>query len=192
MAVQTWIYGKPDVQYEGCVLDTYEQNGYNDSDFYAICWNKERQAVVEVKYDTTRCGDGGVAEIDATEETLREVYRHYKRLGRSLFDAKTNIGQAKQYGKGDMVVVVRGHKIKKGTKGLVFWSGTRYNKYSRQDENRVGVEVAGERMFLPAEYVERMNWESHLITGKLRKRMIRSFAINSMPAHYRSMFAQQN
>lgn len=192
MAVQTWIYGKPDIQYEGCVLDTYEHNGYDDSDFYAICWDKERQAVVEVEYDTTRCGGCGFAEIDATEETLREVYRYYKRLGRSLFDTRTNIEQAKQYSKGDMVVVVRGRKIKKGIEGLVFWSGTRYNQYSRRYEDRVGIEVNGERMFLPAEYVERMNWESHLITGKHRKRRIRNFAINSMPAHYRSVFTKQN
>lgn len=188
MAVRTWIYGKPDVQYEGCVLDTYERNGYDDSDFYAVCWDEEKQAVVEVEYDTTRCGAGGIAEIDATEETLRDAYRYYKRLGRSLFDNRTNIEQAKRYSKGDMVVVTRGRKIQKGTEGMVFWVGTRYNQYSRRDEGRVGIEVSGKRMFLPAEYVERMDWEAYLITGKNRKQRIRNFAINSMPAHYRNRF----
>lgn len=93
MAVQTWIYGKPDVQYEGCVLSTYEHNGYEDSDFYAICWDDKKQAVVEVEYDTTRCGAGGKAEIDATDEVLRKAYRYYWKLGRSLFDGRTNIEQ---------------------------------------------------------------------------------------------------
>lgn len=189
MAVQTWIYGKPDVQYEGCVIDTYEHNGYDDSDFYAVCWDKEKQALVTVEYDTTRCGGGGIAHIDATEETLHEVYRYYKRLGRSLFDTRTNIEQAKQFGKGDMVVVMRGRKVPKGTERLVFWTGTRYNQYSRRNEDRVGIEVDGERMFLPAEYVERKNWEEHLLTGKARKQKIRNFAVASMPWHFRSLFS---
>ena len=40
MAIFTNVYGDghtPD--YEGCVLDWYEHNGYDDSDWYAICWN---------------------------------------------------------------------------------------------------------------------------------------------------------
>ena len=43
MAIYTNVYGDghtPD--YEGCVLDWYEHNGYDDSDWYAICWNEEK------------------------------------------------------------------------------------------------------------------------------------------------------
>lgn len=188
MAVQTWIYGKPDVRYEGCVIGTYEHNGYEDSDFYAICWDDKKQAVVDVEYDTTRCGGGGYAEIDATDEVLQKVYRYYRKLGRSLFDNRTNIEQAKAFGKGDTVVVIRGRKIPKGTVGKVFWIGDCYNQFSYRTEKRVGIEVDGQRMFLPAEYVERDNWQAHLITGKNRKRKIRNFAINSMPSYYRERF----
>ena len=188
MAVQTWIYGEPDVQYEGCVIGTYEHNGYHDSDFYAVVWDEEKQAVTEVEYDTTRCGGGGRAEIDATDEVLRKVYQYYKRMGRSRFDGYSNEEQAKQFGKGDMVVVIRGRKIPKGTVGKVFWIGDCYNQYSYRTEKRVGIEVDGERKFLPMEYVERYNWEAHLITGKDRKRKIRNFAINSMPSYYRDRF----
>lgn len=188
MAVQTWIYGKPDVRYEGCVIGTYEHNGYEDSDFYAICWDDKKQAVVDVEYDTTRCGGGGYAEIDATDEVLQKVYRYYKRIGRSLFDGYSNEEQAKQFGKGDIVVVIRGRKIPKGTVGKVFWIGDCYNQFSYRTEKRVGIEVDGQRMFLPAEYVERDNWQAHLITGKNRKRKIRNFAINSMPSYYRERF----
>ncbi len=188
MAVQTWIYGKPDVQYEGCVLSTYEHNGYEDSDFYAVCWDDKKQVVVEVEYDTTRCGAGGEAEIDATDEVLRKAYRYYWKLGRSLFDGRTNIEQAKAFGKGDTVVVIRGRKVPKGTVGQVFWIGDCYNQYSYRTEKRVGIEVDGQRVFLPAEYVERENWQAHLITGKDRKRKIRNFAINSMPSYYWERF----
>ena len=191
MAVQTWIYRKPEVQYEGCVIATYEHNGYDDSDFYAICWDDEKGKLVEVEYDTTRCGGGGIAKIDATVETLRKVYRYYKNMGRDLFDKETNIKQAKAYGRGDTVLVVRGRKVPKGTMGVVFWMGTRYNVYSNRNEERVGIEVNGERTFLPAEYVERAEWERHLITGRDRKRKIRNFAINSMPPYYRSLFMNE-
>lgn len=188
MAVQTWIYGKPDVQYEGCVLNVWEHNGYHDSDFYATVWDEEKQAVVDVEYDTTRCGGGGTAQIDATDEVLQKVYRYYKRLGRSRFDGFSNEEQAKQFGRGDQVTVVRGRKIPQGTVGTVFWMGDCYNQYTYRTEKRVGIEVDGERKFLPADYVERHNWQAHLITGKDRKRKIRNFAINSMPSYYRDRF----
>lgn len=191
MAVIAGIYGKTEPEYAGCVLSTYEHNGYNDSDWYAICWDREQQKVVEVEYDTTRAGGGGWAEIDATPEVLREVYRWYKQIGRGLFDGRTNPEQAKKVQKGDTVRVVRGRKIPKGTEGLVFWVGTRFNPYSRTKEDRVGIEVDGERMFLSTEYVEVVGWEARLATGRDRKKAIRNFAVNSMPRHYRYLFSQR-
>lgn len=188
MAVKTWIYGNPDVSYEGCVLDTYERNGPFDSDWYAICWDEKRQKVVEVNYDTTRCGGGGNATIDATEDTLLKAYRFYKQQGRKLFDCHTNERQAKAIRKGDTVQVIRGRKIPKGSIGDVFWIGTRYNRYSRMTEERVGLEIDGVRQFLPLEYVEPVNWQERLLHGKARKQQIMNYAINSMPRHFRSLF----
>lgn len=190
MAVIAGIYGKTEPEYVGCVLSTYERNGYNDSDWYAICWDRERQKVVEVEYDTTRAGGGGRAEIDATNDVLREVYRWYKRLGREHFDVCTNPTEAKKVRKGDTVRVIRGRKIQKGTEGVVFWIGTRYNQYSHCNEERVGIEADGKRMFLNTEYVEVIGWESRLATGKKRKQAIRNFAVNSMPRHFRYLFSQ--
>lgn len=191
MAVIAGIYGKTKPEYVGCVLSTYERNGHNDSDWYAICWDREKQKVVEVEYDTTRAGGGGRAEIDATDEVLREVYRWYKQMGRELFDAHTNPAEAKKVRKGDTVRVIRGRKIPKGTEGVVFWVGTRYNQYSHSDEERVGIEVDGERMFLSADYVEVIGWEARLATGKKRRQAIRNFAVNSMPRHFRYLFSHR-
>lgn len=191
MAVIAGIYGKTEPEYVGCVLSTYERNGMNDSDWYAICWDKEKQKVVEVEYDTTRAGGGGRAEIDATEEVLREVYRWYKQIGRDLFDLRTNPAEAKKVRKGDTVKVVRGRKVPKGTEGVVFWVGTRYNQYSRTEEERVGIEANGERMFLSLDYVEVVGWENRLATGRKRKQAIRNFAVNSMPRHFRHLFSQK-
>ena len=191
MAVQTWIYGKPDIRYEGCVIDTYERNGYHDSDWYAICWDREKQQLVEVEYDTTRCGGSGYAKIDATEETLHEVYRYLKRNAARYFDTVYNEKLAKTVQKGDSVLVGRGRKVPKGTVGNVFWVGSTYNYYSRRNEDRVGIEKEdGERVFLPLEYVSVIGWENRLIHGKERKRMIRNHALISMPAHYRGHFTR--
>lgn len=188
MAVQTWIYGKPELQYEGCVLSTYEHNGYHDSDFYAICWDEDKQEVVHVEYDTTRCGGGGWAKVDATPDVLRKVYRHTMDIARMNFDSRSNQAQAKAVRKGDMVEVVRGRKVPKGTIGEVFWIGTRYNTYSRTTEDRVGIEVDGERMFLPLAYVAVIGWEDRLLTGKRRKEAIRRAAIDYAAVNYRLYF----
>lgn len=189
MAVKTWIYGKPDIQYEGCVIDTYEHNDPWDSDWYAVCWDRERQEPVRVQYNTTRCGSGGDAEIDATEDVLRELYNYYRRVERKWFDETRNEEQAKEIRKGDMVKVVRGRKIPKGTVGKVFWIGETYNRFSREYENRVGIEVGGDRKFLPAEYVENTEWEQRLLHGKDRKQEIRRLVMNRIPIHYRHVFS---
>ena len=188
MAVLCGIYGKTEPEYVGCVLDTYEHNGYEDSDWYAVCWDEGRQKVVDIEYDTTRAGGGGYAEIDVTEEVVRNVYRYYKGIARKEFDTFWNQRQAKEVRKEDIVRVVRGRKVKKGTAGKVFWLGKSYNCYSGRTEDRVGIEVDGERIFLPLEYVEVVDWDSRLLTGKERKRRIRSAAIKSMPVIYRSIF----
>ena len=188
MAVQTWIYGKPEIRYEGCVLNTWERNGAWDSDFYATCWDAERGEIVEVEYDTTRAGGGGWATVDATEDTLRAVYRYHYDSARAYFDNVLNEKQAKEYAKGDEVRVVKGRKVKVGTVGKCFWRGTCYNRYSRTNEDRVGIEVNGDRFFLAAENVENAGWEARLMTGKERKEKIRNCAVNSMPYRFRGLF----
>lgn len=192
MAVQTWVYGKPDIQYKGCVLDTYERNGYDDSDWYAICWDKEKKEVVTVLYDTTRCGAGGTAKIDVTAEVLCDVYRYYKNMVRNKFDKGTNEAMARKIRKGDVVKVVRGRKVKQGTIGKVFWIGTRYNQYSYRDEDRIGIEImeTGEKVFLALEYAEVIGWESRLLTGRARKKEIQKRAANLMPVIWRSLFLE--
>ena len=141
MAIFTNVYGDghtPD--YEGCVLDWYEHNGYDDSDWYAICWNEEKQTIDKVLFDTTRCACSGRAEIDATPEVLRKVYHYWKTLGKSLFDGRTNRMQAMKIHVGDTVRVIAGRKFKKGSVGKVFWCGTCRNPYSGCTEERIGIE----------------------------------------------------
>lgn len=192
MAVHTNLYGDgktPD--YEGCVLNWYERNGYDDSDWYATCWDEKEQRVVDVMFDTTRCGGGGHAEIDATAEVLRKVYRYWKNIGRALFDNRTNPEQAKKPHVGDTVRIIGGRKIKKGTECKVFWTGSCRNPYSGCTEDRLGVEADGHRQFIKEEQAELVGWQDRLLTGKDRKHQIRNFAVNSMPSHYRPYFSER-
>lgn len=189
MAVITDIYGKGNtVQYAGCVLNTWERNGSWDSDFYATVWDEEAQEVRDIEYDTTRCGGGGSAEIDATDDVLRKVYRYYYNCERAAFDKHRNETSAKNYRKGDEVRVVRGRKVKVGTVGVCFWRGKTYSKYTRTTEDRMGIEVNGERFFLAAENCENKKWRERMLTGAERKREIRSAAIACMPRWARERF----
>ena len=174
--------------YEGCVLDWWEHNGAWDSDWYALVWDEGTQSVETVEYMTTRGGCYGTAKIDATFETIRKVYRYYKKDQKKFFDEHFNKDQAKKIRKGDTVRIIKGRKIKKGLEVPVFWAGTRYNPYSRMTEERIGVEVDGERVFISAENAEPVNWEKRLLTGKARKKAIRSKTVDMMPLHYRKYF----
>lgn len=190
MAVLASIYGKQEPEYVGCTLDTWEHNGYHDSYWYALVWDKESQELKQIEYDTTAAAGGGWAKIDATGEVLREVYRHYKKSVTDFFDSTENPERAKQIKKGDMVLIVKGRKVKKGTQAQVFWVGTRYNPYSRQNEERIGIEVDGERVFIAMENAELIGWQDRLLTGKDRKVAIRKATVNRMPVHYRRYFAR--
>ena len=181
MAVLACIYGQEAPEYVGCVIDKYEHNGYDDSDWYAVCWDDEKGEIVEINYDTTRCGGGGWAKIDATEDVIRKVYRYYYNSCRYAFDNFYNIQQAKEVKVGDDLKVVRGRKIPAGSVGKCFWRGTRYNYYSYRYEERVGIEIKGERFFIPLEYVEVIGFEQRLIRGKKRKRLIQAEAWRKMP-----------
>lgn len=182
MALCRGIYGSEKVEYEGCVLSTYEHNGAWDSDWYATVWDETEETVKDIEYDTTRAGSNGSwAKIDATEDTIKKVYRYYKNTAKKHFDSVYNVAQAKTVTKGDTVTVVRGRKIPKGTVGEVFWVGKRFNMYSGRDEERVGILSGDEKLFLPIEYVQVNDWENKLIRGKKRKEKIRNAALNRMP-----------
>ena len=189
MAVYAGCYGKKEPTYVGCVVDKYEHNGYHDSYWYAVCWNRDRQELVNVEYDTTAAAGGGWAEIDATEDVLRELYRKHKGDARRIFDSYGNEAQAKKVRIGDNVIVVRGRKTPKATTGKVFWKGEKYNPYSRTYEKRIGMENAdGQKVFLLEEYVLPIGWQDRLLHGTARKRYIRNDAVRAMPIHYQHLF----
>ncbi len=125
------IYSDKEVLYKGCVIDTYEHNGYEDSDFYAVCVNPETGEIDKVEYDSTRYPNGGYADIDITEDNFR------KYLVNSVASEVKDIQRqdrvkSKLVEVGKEVEVVKGRKVAKGTKGKVFWlKEVNYDKYDR-------------------------------------------------------------
>ena len=125
------VYYNGTVDYEGCVMRTYEHNGYDDSDFYAVCVNIDNGTIDTVEYDTTRCGGNGSAKVDLTESNYRRYQR--KAYMRQITDGlKRNRTTAAQVEIGKEVVVVKGRKVPIGTKGVVFWrKEVNYDRYNR-------------------------------------------------------------
>lgn len=190
MAVRSNIWNSDDkyeTRYEGKVLNWYERNGHDDSDWYAEVWNDETKQIEEVLFMTTRCWCNGTAECDATDDVLREVYRRQKKYAAARYDQE-NILQAKKIQRGDTVRIVKGRKVPKGTEANCFWAGRTYNMYSRHFEDRIGIEVNGERVFIAAENAEPLEWEKRLVRGRERKERIREMAMKHMPISYRTYF----
>ena len=187
MAVYEYFNGKTITSYEGCVLSHYERNGYEDSDWYAVVWDEEEQEVKNVEYMTTRFPSSGDAKVDATKDVLRKAYRYYKKLATPYVDRQI-LQDAARIRKGDVVRIVKGRKVKIGSEVTVFWAGTRYNPYSRVNENRIGVEVNGERIFIASQNAEVVGWENRVLHGKKRKELIRRQTVEMMPYNCRKFF----
>lgn len=100
--------------YKGCVLDTYERNMHDDSDFYALVWDEETQSVKSIEYATTRAWTyPNHAEVDATPEVQAKALEHYVKSGAAGL-VRNSETEAKKPAKGKTCRVVKGRKIAKG------------------------------------------------------------------------------
>lgn len=170
----------------GAVLAERENNGYNDSDFFALVYNETTDSVHWVEFATTRggCGRAFGTYVDATDEALDKAEAVFKR------DAFTRLKQddedaAKLADTGKMVKLTRTYRSKKlkvtldeGTEGVVFWrgedqyaGGAYAAKYGRMKHYRVGVEFEAGKLFLSEDDVEVVGFEDYLSgEGALRER----------------------
>ena len=148
-------YQYEEVSHEGLVLRTGSESVQIMSDVwgtlhFAEVWNPEtgRPERVVLKtvdhqvglyfwYDWTK---KSYATVDATPEVV-EAHETWKQAQeetrtQAAFEANVERGLqvAREVKKGSLVVVVRGRKVPKGTKGRVFWTGS--NHYG----DRVGVQ----------------------------------------------------
>lgn len=123
--------------HKGLVHSTYERNGYDDSDFYARVWNREKQAFDEVMYATTRgwtylnsatpdiTDPEILAEIEAANAKALED-RRARQARRDRLTPRVNnmVRVTKSKTRGKNVAPV-------GSEGRIFWVGTdRYSTYN--------------------------------------------------------------
>jgi hypothetical protein len=131
--------------YVGRVLETYEENGYNDSDFYAIVWDDETNSLIHKQFATTRFYSNGYgATIDATPEIIEKATAERKnRFLKSAIEADEET--AKTVAKGKMVEINRGRK-NRGIIGEVFWVGNpdKFSYYAKEHRS-VGIKLDDER-----------------------------------------------
>lgn len=101
--------------YEGCVLEEYERNMHDDSDFYAIVWDEATQSVKSIEYGTTRAWTyPNHAKVDATPEVRAKADAYYIRTGAAGLRRNAE-EEAKEPAKGKTCKVVKGRKIAKDT-----------------------------------------------------------------------------
>jgi len=125
-----WETKQMETRFEGAVLYEGERNYHDDSDFYAIVWDEEKQQIREIEYATTRCGgtDGNSANVDATPEVKAKANRY---LSERFYPIALKLVEhdARVIHEGDRVRVIKGRKYPKGWLGVARWIG----------ENRWGV-----------------------------------------------------
>lgn len=135
--------------YKGCVIADRERNFRDDSDFYVLVWNEEKGEVTTVEYATTRYGGGGTATVDITPENKAKADAWaYKLLRRTVWDDYMN--ELAKPKKGDIVTVVKGRKVPKGTRGRLFWIGEKrvyggYSRWSQSDATRCGIALTEDK-----------------------------------------------
>lgn len=136
----------------GLVLGTYEKNGYDDSDFFAIVWDDEIGMVKHVCYATTRGWTYlNAANVDASPEVIAKA-RAYE--ARRATEAHNRIEEAVDAApkKGD-TVLINGYKRGKnvalnGQEAEIFWIGK--NTY-RPEQTTLGVTLNGAKFFVDAD-----------------------------------------
>lgn len=147
----------PTVTYTGAVLQTWEINGYDDSDFVAAVWDAEQNTVRTVQYASTRGWTyHNGATVDATAENIERARMWATERWVETLTARAE-HEASMPTKGKVVrsLTTRGKNV--GVSGIVRWIGEDSYRSTRWlTVYRVGIKVEGEEKlrYLPADRVE--------------------------------------
>jgi hypothetical protein len=138
------------LRYLGKVLENREMNGYHDSDFYVNVWDEANGCIKKVSIGSTRGPQGPENHywwtVDATPDVVAKA-QAYLELEAKKARIRSFLSR-KLPAKGEVVTVVAGRKVPKGTTGEVFWVGP--NGYGK-NEYRVGFKsTEGDKFFIAA------------------------------------------
>ena len=143
-----WI----ETTYVGRVITKREANGYHDSDFYAYV-QTDTGEYKEVQYASTRGWTYlNGATVDATDDVI-DGYEQWRKDTAEKLAADIAEEERRIPDKGKQVRIVAGKH--KGGEGEVFWKGIDKYKSNRWATfYRVGVNVGGDKVFVPLDNVE--------------------------------------
>ena len=129
------------ITYKECVLKIWEQNCLWDSDFYADVWDEKLKKVTTIQYGTTRYACDTSAEVDINEDNYVKAMKYLTKLEyfNIIKKDKNTIEQ------GDEVEVVKGRKVKIGTKGTVI--GIYNNSYQQHNRKIRLLLSTGEKVY---------------------------------------------
>jgi len=159
---------KNDISYVGAVLNI-ESRMWMDGmlEEIAVCWDAEQHDIKRINFgyygiDGTNLA-GGVAEIDATPETWRQVINYLKPSAVKAY-VDGVIKFKNEIAVGTHVEVVKGRKVPKGTKLEVFWVGEkptfRSRNYSWMNETETIAgcyDTDGNKVWIKAEYLKNVD-----------------------------------
>lgn len=134
----------PQESYTGCVLATFERNGYDDSDFCALVWTGEK--VISTEYASTRGWTyHNSAQVDTTAAVEQAARTYF--LGLHLSGVLSNAAvDAMVPEVGDLVVTTTTRGKNKGATGILKWIGpdSYAHSYGGITPMRAGFLVEGE------------------------------------------------
>lgn len=110
--------------YVGMVLALGEHNYYDDSDFYAVVWDDNKGAPIEVPTGTTRGWTAGGAAVDATPEVVAKYEAWKAERAKERVAKEVAAREAKRVAdlaapaRGKHCKVVKGRKVPIGTEGV--------------------------------------------------------------------------
>lgn len=144
-----------DRDFTGCVLGVTENNGYHDSDFFAIVWDNEQNCVRTIEDGTTRAyAPSKYHRPDASIEVLEKARAWWASEIGPKKAKEALLARANAIEIGSIVKVVKGRKIPKGMVGEVVWKGKdAYNRYA----TRIGIKVGDKTLFSNMSNVLKLN-----------------------------------
>lgn len=188
--------------YEGAVIgidDHYWMDGMISE--YAIVWDKSEKDFksIEIGYygsDGRNFMENTYAEVDCNVETAREIIRATKQKANVSFE-KSVIEYKNTVHKGDTVEVVRGRKVKKGTKLTVFWIGEKptyrannspkWGYYANETGMIAGCKTENnETIWIKAEYLKGLN-PPKSPKAKERNKYIRNYVERQVSINIRNI-----
>lgn len=184
------------VEYQGQVIDIsghmWMDGMYEE---WAIVWDLEAHEAKNIQigyWGADGCNMNGDchAEIDASLEVLRDMLRTFKKESYRAFER--SVQEYKQgIRKGSHAEVVKGRKVKKGTKLEVFWVGekptwkSRQYSYIHETETIAGCyDEDGNKVWIKVEYLQTTD-KLASPNAKERSKFIKAF-VKDAAKHYRA------